>query len=428
MWDRLIMSARVDRSGSVSRRSFLHTIAGGTAGLAGLNFASRLAAEAPALRKQGKSIIVLWMQGGPSQLETFDPKTDSDVKGEVTPISTAVPGIQIGDFWPNVAKAMKDISLIRSVTNKEGNHPRATYQLHTGYVPSGSLRHPCFGSLVAKEIAPKDFDLPAFVSILGPSESQGFLPTQYAPFRVANPAAMPDNTTVQVPTGRFDRRMKLLADLDQNYTGKGAKKLVEDHQGIYGSAARMVKSPHLSAFDISKEPAEILEKYGDSPFGKGCLLARRLVETGVTYVEVQLGNWDTHDDNHNRVGALANQCDPAFAALVADLKSRGRLNDTLVVWMGEFGRTPRINPRGGRDHFPRAFNVAVAGGGTMGGRVIGKTSANGNDVVDRPVSVPDLFSTFAHCVGINPAKENQSPVGRPIKIADGGSVIKELFS
>jgi hypothetical protein len=427
MIERTTSTAVVDAAGRVSRRSFVRTIAAGSAGLAGLSWRDRVLADAPALKKAGKAVILLWMQGGPSQFETFDPKTKSDVKGEVNTIATAASGIQIAEFFPSVAKQMKDISLIRSVTNKEGAHPRATYQLHTGYLPSGAIKHPTFGSVIAKELGPDDFDLPSFVSVLGPSESQGFLPVKYAPFRVGDASRMPANVEAVVKGDRFERRLRLMNDLDQSYAKTGSAALVENHRGLYESAARLVKSPRLQAFDISKESAKTQERYGNSAFGKGCLLARRLVETGVTFVEVQLGNWDTHDDNHNRCKALAGQCDPAFAALVADLKERGMLDRTLIVWMGEFGRSPKINGRNGRDHFPRAFNVALAGSGVKGGRVVGKTSEDGQSVTDRPVTVPDLFSTFAHALGVNPAKENQSSIGRPIKIVDGGAPVKELF-
>jgi uncharacterized protein (DUF1501 family) len=428
MFERTTETARIDATGCVTRRSFVHSLSiAGAAGLAGLSWRDRVLADAPALQKQGKAVILLWMQGGPSQLETFDPKTKSDVKGDVNPIATAADGIQISEFFPNVAKQMKDISLIRSVTNKEGAHPRATYQLHTGYAPSGAIKHPTLGSLIAKELAPEEFDLPSFVSVLGPSESQGFLPVKYAPFRVGDPSRMPANAEAMTKGERFERRLRLMNDLDQTYAKTGSAALVENHRGLYESASRLIKSPRLKAFDVNQESAKTVERYGTSAFGKGCLLARRLVETGVTFVEVQLGNWDTHDDNHNRCKTLAGQCDPAFAALVADLKERGRLDNTLVVWMGEFGRTPKINGRGGRDHFPRAFNVALAGCGVKGGRVIGKTTDDGQSVADRPVSVPDLFCTFTHALGVNPAKENQSGVGRPIKIVDGGSPVKELF-
>jgi hypothetical protein len=190
----------------------------------------------------------------------------------------------------------------------------------------------------------------------------------------------------------------------------------------------MVRSPRLRAFDLSQEQDAVRDRYGRNSFGQGCLLARRLIEAGVTFVEVELNGWDTHQDNFNRVHTLAGQADPAFAALVSDLKERGRLERTLVIWMGEFGRTPRINPRTGRDHFPRAFNLALAGGGLKGGRVIGATSAAGTEVTARPVTVPDLFCTFCQVLGINPRKENYTPLGRPIRIVTGGEPVRELLA
>lgn len=426
MLERTVIAAAVNRHGVVSRRGFLRTIGAG-AGLATLGWQDLLLAAAPELQRQGKSVIVLWMQGGPSQFETFDPKPGSDGCQTKT-IATAVPGVQVTDFWPNVAKQMKDITLIRSMTNKEGNHQRATYQLHTGYIPSGTLKHPSFGSLVTSEIAPKNAELPGFVSIQGPSQGSGFLPVAYGPFRVQDPARLPQNAEPLVAEARYQRRLGLLRTVDHHFAAAGAKQEVTDHQALYQQASRLVTSPKLTAFDISKESSAIRAAYGNSPFGQGCLLARRLVEVGVTYVEVQLGNWDTHDNNHDRVRDLSGRCDPAFAALVADLKQRGMLADTLVVWMGEFGRTPRVNPRSGRDHYPRAFTVALAGGGTVGGKVIGKTNDNGTDVAARPVTVNDLFFSFCKCLGMNAHKENQSPVGRPLKIVDGGQLIKELFA
>lgn len=422
---RTIVSARVHRDGQVSRRAFLKSVAVG-AGLS-LGWQDQLLAAAPTLRKKGKSVIVLWMQGGPSQFETFDPKAGEN-GSQAGIIATAVPGIDIAGTWPKVARQMKDIALIRSVTNKEGNHQRATYQLHTGYVPSGSVRHPSFGSIVTSELAESGSELPGFVSIGGPAHGAGFLPVAYGPFRVQDPSQMPANTEISVPESRYQRRLNLLRKLEVGYAKSGASQQVTDHQGLYQQASKLVTSPKLVAFDVAKEPERTRSEYGDSPFGQGCLLARRLVESGVTYVEVQLGNWDTHFDNQDRTKSLAGQCDPAFAALVADLKKRGMLDDTLVVWMGEFGRTPRLNGRGGRDHFPRAFNVAVAGGGIVGGKVIGKTTADGSDIDADPVTVNDLFSSFCQALHIDPRKENQSPAGRPLRLVDGGQPIAELFS
>lgn len=409
--------AIVERSGRVSRRSFLQSI--GIGGLAALGWHDRLALAAPALRSHGRSMIVLWMQGGPTQFETFDPKSHSQAKS----IQTAIPGVPITEHWPNVAKLAKDLCIVRSMSNKEGNHQRATYQLHTGYVPSGAIKHPGFGSLVAHEIAPSGSDLPAFVSVLGPSQGSGFLPVTCGPFQVSDPSRMPDNSQIQVSLDRFRRRLKLLDKIDKGYAAQGADKIVADHQGLYENAAKLVRSTKINAFDISGEPEKVRSAYGDTDFGQGCLLARRLVEAGVTYVEVELNGWDTHADNANKAGELSTQCDKAMAALISDLKKRGLLDSTLVVWMGEFGRTPKINGRAGRDHYPRAFSMAMAGGGVPGGQVLGKTDDSGASVVDRPVAVNDLFTTFCKLLKIDPAKENMGPLNRPMKIVDGGTSI-----
>jgi uncharacterized protein (DUF1501 family) len=328
---------------------------------------------------------------------------------------------------------MKDIALIRSMTNREGEHLRATYQLHTGYVPAGTVKFPTLGSIVARELGPTDFDLPHFVSIGGGGRDgigSGVLGMSVAPFLVGNPTQMPAN--VDLPQGinsaRYGRRLGLLEDLEQEFAEAGGSLRVEDHKALYSSASRMVLSPRIKAFDVNQEKDALRDRYGRSPFGQGCLLARRLVESGVTFVEVSSGGWDTHQDNFTRVKTLSDQVDPAFAALISDLKERGMLDKTLVIWMGEFGRTPKINPRTGRDHYPRAFNVALAGGGIKGGQVIGATSSDGTTVTERPVGVPDLFCSFYQALKINPRKENMSGLGRPIKIVDGGSPVKELFA
>ncbi|MCS5616670.1 MAG: DUF1501 domain-containing protein, partial [Pirellulales bacterium] len=197
---------------------------------------------------------------------------------------------------------------------------------------------------------------------------------------------------------------------------------------LYRRATRMILSDDMRAFDISREPEQVRDEYGEGPFAAGCLLARRLVEHGVTFVEVVSNGWDTHQDNFAQVADLAGQVDRPFAALIRDLERRGMLDDTLVIWMGEFGRTPQVNPRGGRDHFPRSFNAVLAGGGIAGGAVIGRTDQAGVEVADRPVTVPDLFATFCASLGIDPAKENMASTGRPIKLVDGGEPVAELLS
>ncbi len=419
------------KEGVFSRRSFLRTMGAGAVGAGMLGWKDLVTLNADELRKKGMACILLFMRGGPSQLETFDPKPGSKSGGPTKAISTAVDGIQIAEHWPNVAKQMKDLAIIRSMTNREGQHQRAVYQLHTCDIPAGGIKHPGFGSIVASEIAPDGFDLPHFVSIGNRFNtlSASFLGMSFAPFVVQNPTQMPNNVELprSVKSQSLDRRLALMKELEEDFAKSGARDLVDSHRELYKSAAKMVKSERLKAFDLSQEKASVRAKYGQSSFGQGCLLARRLVERGVTFVEVDSNGWDTHQDNFTRVKSLSSQVDSAMATLIADLKERGMLERTLVIWMGEFGRTPRINARTGRDHFPRAFNVALAGGGVKGGQVIGSTSANGTTVKERPVSVVDLFSSFCKSLKINPAKENLSQEGRPLKIVDGGAPVKELF-
>ncbi len=432
-----LLQVQTNHDGVVSRRTFLRSVAGAGLGLLGWKEAVTLQAEE--LRRRGMACILLYMRGGPSQFETFDPKPGHESGGPTQAIDTAVSGIRIAEGWTNVAREMSQIALIRSMTNREGEHQRASYQMHTGYAPSGGVRFPSLGSIVASEIAPREFDLPHFVSIgnrLG-SIGSGFLGMTFAPFIVNDPTRMPANA--ELPGGidqdRFARRLDLMQDLEQDFADAGGYSRVRDHRALYGSAANMVRSPRLRAFDLSQEADAVRDRYGRSAFGQGCLLARRLVETGVTFVEVEMngagpgvGNWDTHRDNFETTRRLSAMADPAFATLVRELRERGRLERTLIIWMGEFGRTPRINPNAGRDHYPRAFSVALAGGGIRGGRVIGATSAGGNDVTERPVTVADLFCTFCQALAIDPRKENMSPQGRPIKLVDGGAPVRELFT
>lgn len=426
-----LMHVQTNRDGVLSRRTFLRRVSAGAA-LGVLGWKEAVTLHADEMRKQGLACILLFMRGGPSQFETFDPKPDTANGGPTKAIDTAVSGIRIAENWPHVAKALKDIALVRSMTNKEGEHQRATYQLHTGYVPAGTVKYPSMGSIVASELGPKKFDLPHFVSIGNRATSigSGFLGMQFAPFVVANPNQPPNNLPLPlgVTSARFNRRMELLGDLSRDFAEAGGGPRVEDHHQLYNTASQMVLSPRVKAFDLSQEKDAVRDRYGRSPFGQGCLLARRLIEQGVTFVEVESNGWDTHDDNFNRVKTLSGQVDPGFAALVSDLKERGMLERTLVIWMGEFGRTPRINPRTGRDHYPRAFNAALAGCGIKGGQALGETSAEGTDVKNRPVTVPDLFCTFYDALKINARKENMSSLGRPIKIMDGGKSVKELFA
>jgi hypothetical protein len=417
----------VSRGGLIRRRDFLRGIT--TAGIAAgtLSWRELVMLEAAELKKRGMSMILLWMQGGPSQFETFNPKPGHENGGETPAIDTAIPGIQISANFPEMAKALKHAALIRSMTSKEGSHPRATHLLHTGYLPNASVKYPAFGALVAQQIAVEGLELPAFVRIGNDTRDGaggGILGIQYDPFTMPQAGKLPNNAAPTTDFSRYNRRLGLLERLEGDYTDHE----VSEHQKLYKKAARMIQSSQMKAFELDDEPGEIRAGYGSSQFGLSCLLARRLVETGVPSIEVTMGNWDTHQDNFTRVKTLAEQVDRPLAFLLDDLNQRGLLDTTLVVWMGEFGRTPRINPRGGRDHYPRAFNVLLAGGGIQGGRVIGRTDESGVDVADRPVTVPDLFQTFCKSLRIDAKVENIAPNGRPIKIVDGGEPVAELFA
>jgi hypothetical protein len=433
MFDKTMLNVSMNQDGVVSRRGFIRSIGLGAAGLGMASFTDIMALHADELRKKQMACILLWMSGGPSQMDTFDPKPGTTNGGDVKAIDTAVSGIQIANYWPETAKAMKDIAIIRSMSNKEGNHQRATYQLHTGYVPSGTVKHPAFGCVAAAELGDPKFDLPHIVTIGNAGNTgtlgAGMLGAAYEPFYVQNPLQLPENVATTVPNNRFNRRVKLLGDLETvGFDKTGGSDRVREHTSVYQQTANLVRSPNLKAFDLSGEDPKLRAAYGESAFGQGCLLARRLVQAGVTFVEVRLGGWDMHEGINDRMKNLAGSSDAGFGTLVTDLKKQGMLDRTLVVWMGEFGRTPKINPRAGRDHFPRVFNVALAGGGIKGGQVIGSSETSGQDVKERPIAVNDLLQTFCQSLKINPKKENMSPLGRPIKIVDGGRPVKELFA
>lgn len=417
------------RAWSATRRDFLQV---GFGGLIGLILAGRMdpLLLAQAKRKRAKACVLLWMAGGPSQLDTFDPKPGKETGGPFKDIETAVPGIRISEHLSSVAQQMRHLAIIRSMTTKEGNHDRATYLVHTGYPPQVTVPYPSLGAIVSFERGNEAFDLPNFVSIGGPSVEAGYLGHKYNPFVIKDPAKPPENLS---PSGgsdvrRLNARLDLLADVDREFANSLGASQSKAHQEVYTKASRMMRSSLLNVFDISQEKESVQKTYGATPFGQGCLLARRLVEAGVPFVEVTLPGWDTHRDNFDGQKRLMGQLDPAFAALIKDLNERRLLEETLVVWMGEFGRTPRINGNGGRDHYPKAWTVVLAGGGVQGGKVIGSTDELGVEIKDRPVKISDLFASIAHTFGIDYGKSIMTPLGRPITLVDKeGQLIEELF-
>ena len=420
----------VSRDCSLRRRDFLKCLPAAGVTAAGLSWTDHMALEAAELRRRGMACIVLWMAGGPSQFETFSPLEGHENGGETKAIATAVPGIRIAQNLPKVAGVMDELAILRSVTSKEGNHSRASFLLHTGYVPNPSVKYAALGAHAAHQIANPACELPAFCRIGGPARNgggAGLLGVRYEPFLHRNPQQVPVNTRLTTNEARHRRRLDLLQRLETDYAAGGAAAEVGDHRQLYENASRMVLSRHMDAFDLATEPDKVRGAYGDSQFAAGCLLARRLVEAGVTFVEVAAPGWDTHADNFQRTAELSAQIDQPMTELITDLRQRGLLDRTLVVWMGEFGRTPRINGRAGRDHYPRAFTVAVAGGGVRGGQVIGQVSDDGREVAERPVTVPDLFQTFCRALGMDPDRESTTSLGRPIKVVEEGRPVEELF-
>jgi hypothetical protein len=392
-----------------------------------------------------KACILLWMTGGPSQLDTFDPKPGHPNGGEFKPIDTSVPGVQICEHLPKVAQQLQHAAVIRSMSTKEGDHERATYLAHTGYLPQGPIRYPTLGSLFSKELTPSEAELPGFVaiapSILGRNAyGPGFLGPRYAPLVVGDPRLPQPNPgmeadfrvrNIDLPEGiavaQADARLGLLDSLEGRFQQTRPATGVDSHRTAYQKAVTMMRSAAVGAFNLDEEPAELRDAYGRTPFGDACLLARRLVERGVSFIEVSLnaaqGNagigWDTHQDNFNAVQQLCGVLDPAWAALLDDLQQRGLLDSTLVLWMGEFGRTPEIvAERTGRDHFPVAWSSVICGGGIRGGQVVGRTSADGKEVEERPVSIADYLATVCLALGLDPEHQNMSNVGRPIRLVD----------
>ena len=412
---------------NLSRREMLQLSAAGVLGTSFSGWFNVLATRAAETQQRtNKRCILLWMDGGPSHKDTFDLRPDTEQGGPFKNINTNVTGIQISEHFPRFAQLMNHAAIIRSMSTPEGAHARAKYNLHTAYREGqGGVVYPSIGSTVAKELGNPDFPLPNFVSVGNRSYGAGFLGTRYQPLVVNNPATGVENLRSFVNTSQFDSRVSLLDELDQGFAHAhpDANPAVA-HRTTYQRAVTLMRDRGARAFDISTEPQAVRSSYGTGNFGQGCLLARKLIEAGVQFVEVTLGGWDTHQNNFERVRTLSGQVDPAMSQLVVDLRERGLLDSTLIVWMGDFGRTPRINQRGaqpGRDHYPRAWSSVMIGGGIRGGQVIGRTDAEAATVVERPVGTLDFMATVCRVLGIDYNKQNVASNGRPIRIVDRGA-------
>jgi hypothetical protein len=421
----------------VSRREMLKLAATGVGGCSLSGWLPILARAAETTQKQ-KACILLWMDGGPSHIDTFDPKPEgnANVRGDLKPIATAVPGIQISEKFPKLAGSMKHMALLRGMSTEEPDHARARVYMHTGYKPGmGGVTYPGLGSIVSAELGRPEAALPNFVVTGTPLNkhdfvsSPGFLGPRHQPLVLRDPSKGLENLQPLVAADDFTDRLGVLEQLEQGFARQYRTGLAEAHQTMLARTVRLMRSDKAPAFDISREPEQARSAYGDTDFGRGCLMARRLVEVGVPFVEVYLQNWDTHEGPVAQAAkGLMTQVDQGMATLITDLKERGLLDSTLIVWMGEFGRTPNVRPDGGRDHYARAWSTVLAGGGIKGGQVVGKTDSGGATVTDRPISVGEFMATVCRVLGIDYMKEHRTASGRPIRIVEkGASPLDELF-
>jgi hypothetical protein len=441
----------------MNRRHFLKHVAGYSAlALPGLAFLQTINANAQVLRRNNKSVIIMWMGGGPATIDIWDLKPGRPTGGEFRAINTTAPGVQICEHMPKVAEQMRHLAIIRSLTTTEGDHMRGRILMHTAYTPNPSVQHPSLGSVAALEV-PKlrgyqEISLPAYISVGGAAEGPGFLGMNYAPFTVQNPGTPPNNIQAPASLGqgleredRIRRRQRLFYDLEDSFISSRVPHMSEKdrakfadaskaHGDIYRKGFSLVASTEGRVFNFTGpggETAQTIQNYGgqNNNFGRACLLARRLVEAGVSAVEVNLGGWDTHGGNFQALSTrLLPTLDTAMAALVKDLVDRGRWRNTVLVWMGEFGRTPRINQNAGRDHWARCWSVVVGGGAIRGGQAYGSTDVDGLNVANNPVRVGDLFATIYRALGIDPATQVRDAIGRPFNIAgENGRPINALF-
>jgi hypothetical protein len=428
----------------MNRRHFLSHVAGASAlAIPSLNFIQNLRAQAPKLKKENKSLIILWMGGGPSHMDLWDLKPGAETGGEFKEISTTVSGIRISEILPETAKVFQHLSIIRSLVTNEGSHERGTVLMNTGRMPNPVVPYPSLGAITASQVASKDLPLPSFIGIGGTAQSigPGFLGMAYAPFTVQNPGQPPANIRAPSLGGdqrtsdeRLRRRQRLFYNVEDTFDEaafphlktaaerEAAGSAPRAHAAIYQKAFDLTVSPLRTVFEVSNEPRSVIDAYGgmQNRFGMGCLLARKLVEKGVSCVEVDLGGWDNHAGIFNtlRTGN-GPRLDKGLATLVKELVERGLYKNTVIVWMGEFGRTPRINQNGGRDHWGRCWSVVLGGGAIKGGVVHGATSKDGMDVDKDPVRIGDLYATLFQGLGIDPTTKIRDNLGRPLEIAEG---------
>lgn len=414
----------------MTRRHFLSHLAGsGAAATAALTLGHSLQAHADELKRKRKSAILLWMSGGPSTMDIWDLKPGASTGGPFQPIATAG-DVQICEHMPLTAKVMDKLAIVRSMSTREADHDRGRYYMHTGYTPNPNIEYPSYGSVISHELIDQrpHLEIPPFISVGGGSEGPGFLGMAWAPF-VVNSNGQVRNLEMNLDEKRLMQRMAALDLIEKGFISQNRGSAADDHMKILKKTLNLMTSQQMEAFKVTKEPQAAQDRYGTDGFGRGCLMARRLVEAGVPFVEVDYGGWD----NHNNIFPTLKDTklpviDQAMSALVEDLDQRGLLQDTAIIWMGEFSRTPRINGDSGRDHWARSWSVVLGGAGMKGGIAVGETNADGTSVETEPYTSQDVMATVCKALGISLETTFTSKSGRPMKIANSGKVIKELFA
>ncbi len=419
---------------SVSRRELVKLASLGLLGTPASGLLRQLAAaDAVRAAPSIKSCILLFMSGGPSHIDTFDPKPDNKTS-QFKSIATRLPGVHFAEHLPKLAAMADDLAVLRGMSTVEADHGRARYSMHTGYRQGtgGGLIHPSLGAIVSSQLGQSSDVLPNFVSIdpknSGRANGSGYAGPLHAPLEMNDPTRGVENLAPRDDLTGFAKRTKLFDEMERDFTTRLRASSAVGHHTMYQRAVSLMRSPAVKAFDLSAEPAALRETYGSTAFGDGCLLARRLVEAGVKFVEVVLDGWDTHTENSTMVKGLSEQVDPAMSALINDLRDRGRLDSTLVIWMGEFGRSPGLQGIDGRGHYAKAWSTVFAGGGLKTGQVVGRTDADGATVTDRPINTVDFMATVCRALEIDYTKHFVTGENRPVRIVDKDEKpVSELF-
>lgn len=413
----------------MTRRHFVQHLAAASAWTApALMLGNSLQVHAEDLRQRNKSAILLWMSGGPSSIDIWDLKPGAATGGPFRPISTSG-DVQICEHMPQMAEQMHHMAVVRSMSTREADHERGRYYMHTGYVPNPNIEYPSYGAVLSHELQDgrELLEIPPFVSVGGGSVGPGFLGMAWSPFTVTSEGRI-RNLQMGIKGDRVSQRMEMLQLIETNFNRQKRGTTSQEHTKILAKTERLMTSPQMSAFKVRQEPQEIQDRYGQNGFGRGCLLARRLVEAGVPFVEVDFGGWDNHAGIFPTLETKLAELDKGMSALVADLEQRSLLADTAIIWMGEFGRTPRINGNAGRDHWARSWSVVVGGAGIQGGVAVGETNQDGTRVETEPYTSQDLMASICKTLDISLETTFTSNNGRPMKIANSGKVISELFS